>query len=269
MARRWTLEEEILLRKKLIKLYVDKNLPIGEVAKILQLADSTIYDRLVRLGIPTLRSKKVRFNNVRLDIVIPRRYSSDLAEFIGIMLGDGHLTPMQVSVTLGNKEKSYVDYVSTLIKKIFHAKPKCIKSKKGHFIVYIGSTKIVRWLCDMGLVYNKVKYQVDIPRWIFRRSVFMKSALRGLYDTDGSVYRLKIGMQISFCNHSRPLIESVRRILLDLGFSPSKISGFNLYLTRFNDRVRFYNEIGFRNKKHIDKYLDFQGVSHSGNCSAL
>lgn len=257
MARKWTKLEEKTKKRELIRLYVRENKSIREIGLLLNIADVSVYDRLVRFGIGSLRTKKVHVNNQRSDILIPTRYSPELAEFVGIMLGDGNLTPTQVTVTLGKKDK-YADYVAYLMDCLFGIESRILFSKNGDYVVYFGSTKIVRWFLKMGLVFNKVKSQVDVPRWIFSRRHFMRSALRGLFDTDGSVYRLRWGAQISFCNHSRPLIESVRRMLIRLDFHPSHISGFNLYLTRKSDIARFCKEIGFSNKKHIARLKEFR-----------
>lgn len=256
MARRWTKREENDKRKELVQLYVRQNKSIREIGSLLGIADTSVYDRLVRLDIPSLRAKKAGFNNQRNDVVIPS-YSDKLAEFVGIMLGDGNLTPTQVAVTLGKKDR-YADYVSRLMNSLFGPKPKIIFPKDGDSVVYLGSTMIVRWFLKMGLVFNKVKWQVDIPKWIFSEASYMRAALRGLFDTDGSVYKLRWGMQISFCNRSRPLIESVRRMLIRLKFHPSQISGYNLYLTRQDDIGRFVREIGFGNQKHAARLLNFR-----------
>ena len=229
---------------------------IGEIAEILRTGESTIYDRLVRLKIPSLRSQKPNYNNIRRDICIPSIYSGELAEFIGLILGDGHLTPTQVTVTLGKKDE-YVPYVINLIQNLFKIKPKHIILNRGDSVVYFGSTVVVRWLISMGLAFNKTKSQVDLPAWIFSRKIFMRRALRGLLDTDGSVYRLKFGVQISFTNESRPLLASVKKMFSKLGFRPSKISSNHIYLTRRDDLGRFFKEVGFKNKKHQKRFLEF------------
>lgn len=270
MAKKWTSKDEREKRRELLELYVKKNKTIGEIAKMLHCGESTIYERLVRLGIPSLRSQKPRYNNIRSDIILPKKYSKDLAEFVGVLLGDGHLTPTQVTVTLGKKEK-YVEYVACLMRKLFGVEPKIITSKRGDFTVYIGSTTIVRWLMAMGLVFNKVKAQVDVPSWIFSKKDFIKGAIRGLFDTDGSVYQLRFGIQLSFCNRSRPLLHSFRSMLAKLGFHPSMVSSHNVYLTRRGDIQMFFQEIGSNNTKHTKRFSNFSkvpmGASHSGNCS--
>lgn len=269
MPRRWTTAEEQVHRKKLVAFYVDENKTISEIADILHIAENSVYDRLVRLGIPSQRTKKSRCNNQHTDIQIPTTHSTDLAEFVGCLLGDGHLSPTQVTVALGAKDR-YAPYVLDLIHRIFGIHAKQTATKRGYCVIYFGSTAIVRWFREMGLVRHKVKSQVDIPTWIMKRKQFMRAALRGLFDTDGSVYKLRWGLQISFCNRSLPLLQSVQRMLKILGFHPSNISGFNIYLTRRADTARFFREIGFGNQKHVDRYLKFNmGASHSGNCSAL
>lgn len=258
MASKWTKAEEFNKRRELQELYVNQNKSMSEIATILNVGESTIYDRLVRLGIPSLRSKKFRFNNKRTDLQIPKVFSMELAEFIGIMLGDGHLTPTQITITLGNKEFHYVQYVAKLINKLFMLKSKIIKRKGGYYIVYFGSTEAVRWLVAMGLKFNKVKNQVDAPKWIFEHDEYIKSFLRGFFDTDGSIYKLKFGVQLSFTNRSLPLLESIRKGLSLLDFSPSNISYFRIFLTKRWDIFEFFDTINPANVKHQERYLKFK-----------
>lgn len=265
MARRWTDEEENIKRNELITLYIKENKNISEIGKILKIAESSVYDRIIRLGIKPNRSGKRGFNNKRHDLVIPDSYSADLSEFIGVLLGDGHITPTQVTVTLGIKEISYVMHVVKLINNIFKISAKIIRSKLGYYVIYFGSTDAVRWLLAMGLVFNKVKNQVDIPKWIFSRDDYLTGFLRGFFDTDGSVYKLRFGTQIAFINRSLPMLVSIRKGLILLGFYPSQISKFRIYLTRREDIIRFFKIINPSNTKHKDRFILFlRGLSQDG-----
>lgn len=257
MAKKWTKQEELDKNIELRNLYVKENKTISEISKALNLGQSTIYDRLLRLKITPSRFRKLKYNNKRLDIVIPIKYSESLAEFIGIMLGDGHLTSGQVTVTLGNKEDEYVTYVARLIEELFKIKPKTIKLKRGYNVVYFGSVDVVRWLISMGLVFNKVKHQVGVPNWVFSKKNYLVNFLRGFFDTDGSVYKLKYGIQISFTNRSLPLLEAIQSMLISLGLNPSKISTFKVYLTKKCDVVYFFEKVNPANKKHIKRYNNF------------
>lgn len=253
MPKRWTHQQEKEKYRELKKLYVVKNLTISEVAKILGIRQSTVYDRLLRLKIKPEPSRKARFLNQK-KIILPS-YSEELAELVGILLGDGGLSKTQVFVHLGNKEFRYVEYVINLFNKIFGISPKFLKRKSGQHVVYFGSVKTVRFLKDMGLVENKVAVQVGIPKWIFEKDNYGKCFLRGFLDTDGSVYKLRFGWQISYRNKSLPLLNGTRIILLKLGFRPSKISGYSLYLTRKDNLTRFLREIGSNNPSKKNRLL--------------
>lgn len=258
MARRWNQIEEKEKHDELYRLYVEENKTIAEIAKSLNIAESSVFQRMMRLDIPSTPEKKPTCSaRRRTDIVIPSQRSPQLAEFFGIMLGDGSLSHYQVVITLGTKELKYAEYICELMHELFNVRPKIAIRKNHCKDVYIGSLDLTEWLQREGLVFNKVKHQVDIPRWIFSDRSFMTKALRGLVDTDGSVYMLKFGTQISFCNYSKPLLKSVREILLKLRFHPSKIASHNLYLTRKEDIERYFYEIGFGNKKHEKRFLEF------------
>jgi intein/homing endonuclease len=254
VAKRWTEQEETDRYNELEKLYIKENKTIGEISKTLKLGQSTIYDRLLRLKLKPSRSRKIKFNNKRQDILIPKEYSESLAEFIGIMLGDGHLTKNQITVTLGNKEDEYVNYVARLINNIFYVKPKIITTKGGYKIVYFGSVDVVGWLTSMGLVFNKVKQQVDVPNWIYSSEIYSIGFLRGFFDTDGSIYKLKYGVQLAITNRSLPLLKATQNRLSYFGFSPSNISIFKVYITKRCKIDSFFKEIRPANKKHIKRY---------------
>ncbi len=259
MPAPWTVEQKEKFRADLTRLYVARNLTITQVGAELGLAESTIHHRLLKLGIPVSRHLKAGYNNTSRKVVIPNSYTSEVAELFGILFGDGHIAPTQVTVTLGIKEPEYVNHVAVLIENIFHTKPaiftrKIIPRDSKYRTVYFGSVAAVRWLLKEGLVHNKVRVQVDVPKWIFRKKVFMESFLRGFFDTDGSVYRLRFGVQISLTNRSMPLLYSLHRLLRRLEYNPSRVSGYHIYITRRDDVLRFFREIKPSNQKHTWRF---------------
>ena len=269
MAKRWTEAEENLFRSELNNLYVNENKSIGEISLILKLSESSVYDRLVRLNIPTNRSAKAGYNKQRRDIKIPNLYSENLAEFFGILIGDGHISHYQTVVTLGTKERSYVNYVAKLMNRIFQVPAHISVRKNGYTDVYIGSVFLTTWLRQEGLVSNKVKSQVRVPIWMFSNDTYMKRFIRGFFDTDGSVYKLRYGIQISFCNYSVPILKALQQMLLKLGYTPSSIGSKNLYLTKKLELQRFFKEIQPKNTKHLERYKKFCVGSPVGSGSGL
>ena len=257
MATAWTEKEKRVLKRELHNLYVVKNLTINEVGKELGIAPQTVFDRLKKLQIKTCSEKKRGYQNKRTDVYIPQKRTKELAEFFGIMMGDGSLSKNQVMVTLGSKEDLYVEYVHNLMLTIFKTKVVTTTRKTGYKDVYIGSVDLSRWLIGEGLVFNKVKSQIGVPKWVLQKDEFMISFLRGFFDTDGSVYKLRYGIQISYTNRSLPLLEATRYMLKKLGYSPSKESIYKVYLTKKTDLERFFKEIKPSHKLRVDRYEKF------------
>lgn len=257
MARRWTNIEEKRYRRELRSLYVRQNKTIKEIAEILNIAEQTVYQRLCRLSIKTQPHLKESYLKKRKDLVLPNTYTAKLAEFFGVMLGDGHVSHYQIVITLGTKEINYINHVRFLIEDIFHVLPSVSIRKTGYRDIYLGSVEMTQWLKNHGLASNKIMAQVDVPRWIFAKMTFMNAFLRGFFDTDGSVYKLRYGLQISFTNLSRPILVSLQSMLSQLGYKPSRISANKVYLTKVSDTKRFFTEVKPKNSKHTRRYKKF------------
>lgn len=261
MARKWTKEEESEKRKELIELYTRQNKTISEIGSFLGVGESTIFDRMKRLNIPTAPEKKLHYLNKKNEGLIFPVFSEKLAEFFGIMLGDGHFSHGQLWVYINNNtDRKYRFYVKELLKSLFGRKPRETHRREQDMInLFLNSVDLIRYLKKYGLTgSNKVKSQIDVPSWIFLKDSYMKSFLRGFFDTDGSVYKIRFGVQMCFCNRSLPLINSTRKILLELGYHPSNVSGYNLYLTRRPDLLKYLSEIGFGNPKHFKRARKFK-----------
>lgn len=261
MPARWTLSEEKMFFNELRQLYVVENKTIREIGALLGLAEQTVFQRLQRLGIPSTPERKQTYAaRLRDDIVVPRRKTPRLAEFMGIMLGDGRVALYQIIVTLGTKEIEYVHHVARLMEVLFGVVPGIAIRNTGYRDVYIGSKELVGWFLDAGFAHNKVRAQVAAPRWLFMRNDYLQAFLRGFFDTDGSVYRLRFGIQISFTNHSLPLLHDIHRALIRLKYHPSSISHFHIYLTKRSDVVRFFKEIRPANSKHKRRFSSIKNI---------
>lgn len=108
---------------------------------------------------------------------------------------------------------------------------------------------------------NKIKNRVSILEWVWKKDVLLKSCLRGLIDTDGSVYRLKPHWpnltQIFFKNNNDRLLKEVRRAFKNLGFHPSKVFGNRIVLTRQDEIGRYLDLVGTNNDTHLAEYSAF------------
>lgn len=194
--------------------------------------------------------------------------SLELAEFYGIMLGDGNLTKIkrhkvgiyQIRIVGDSrKDKDYLtNYIKPLIEKLFDIETNLHKVKnKNALNINAFGLRLIEFLENKGFKPgDKIRNQLTIPNWIKENKKYLKACLRGLYDTDGSIYKLtnQNVYQISFRNYNISLLKDVRNGLISLGIAPSQISkGNEITITKRTELRKFLNEVGFHNSKHLDK----------------
>ncbi|MFA5992538.1 MAG: LAGLIDADG family homing endonuclease [Candidatus Pacearchaeota archaeon] len=198
--------------------------------------------------------------------------SEDLAELYGIMLGDGNSTKIKdykigtyMIRIVGHAEldKEYLlDYVKPIIERLFSIKVKFGYAKKSNAIfIQAHGVELINFFESKGFKPgNKIDNQLRIPSWIFENNNYLSVCLRGLFDTDGSIYKLtnQNTHQINFKNYNLKLLEDVRNGLLSLGINCSNISkGNSVYITKKTELAKFFKSIGFRNPKHLNRLKMF------------
>lgn len=123
-----------------------------------------------------------------------------LAEFMGVMLGDGSIGIYSckfgnkikihrvIKVTLDSRNEKYVSYIFNLMKEVLNAKP-TLRYKKNENAVDISvfrKEKLDYLLNEIGLVLSPKMNSMKIPEKFLKGKLAL-SVLRGLFDTDGSV----------------------------------------------------------------------------------
>ena len=207
------------------------------------------------------------------------KYCKELAELVGIILGDGSIFVKKYSIKntvnqiricghIQNDRDYLLNFVKPLITNLFKIEPKVKLFKNSAIYICIDSKELVEFVIRIGLKPgNKVLNQVGIPSWIKENKSYTKACIRGLMDTDGSIYELKTHwkglIQISYKSYSKNLLDDVRNGLLDLGFIVSKTSSNRIYITRKKEIIKFLNEINFNNIKHRIRYNNI-ALSSSG-----
>ena len=204
---------------------------------------------------------------VRKVITRPRK-SALLAEFIGIMLGDGCLSSQfQVGIAFNSEtDRAYGAYLQDLFQRLFTVSATIqSRSKTRGWTVVASSRALVEHLQVLGLVRgNKVANQVDAPKWIWAKPSYQRACLRGLMDTDGSVYRYAHRVYghryhhvgLCFTNHSRPLLLTTARLLKNCGFHP-RAGGYHVSLYRQEEVRRYFRLVGSQNLKHVERFQEY------------
>ena len=195
-------------------------------------------------------------------------YSPKLAEFTGIVMGDGGITKNQLTITLHHiDDKEYGKFVAKLMEKLFGVKPSIYHDSEdsvNNFV--ISRIKLIKFCTEkLGLkIGNKIKQQISIPDWIETNKKYQIACIRGLVDTDGClvIHKYKVGgkqycyKKLNFCSASKPLVKSVIGILKKFDFNPRlSHNGRNVWIDSQNEVKRYFKIIGSNNPKHKNRFL--------------
>ena len=197
--------------------------------------------------------------------------SESLAEMFGIILGDGRIRwdpagkHYQLDVILNwVDEKDYVLYVKDLLIKEFQYHPKISRQVnedgsigKGIYLT-IYSKKIVQELISLGLFSgNKVKNQVKVPKWIKGCKTFILACLKGLFDTDGSIFPVmkENAIKMNFKNGSLPLVEDFKEMAELFEIKTSKISSYSENSEKTGESSTTYI-VQIQARSQVKKFLD-------------
>lgn len=222
-----------------------------------------------------------RFNlNNKNKSILPSDYSSDLAELIGILLGDGSVTKYFVKVHLNRvADRGYEKYVVKLCKKLFGNKVITLRdvTNEGTNQIQISSIDVCDYLRGAGFD-PKIR---KIPSWIEENDDFTRACIRGLFDTEGSVgvkyFQGKNGLyiykQLTFTNSNTHILQFIERCLRLYGYKPTRNSKTNIYISNRVDIARYQEEIGSSNPKMIrklgDSYRGYGGVAERFKAAVL
>ncbi len=177
--------------------------------------------------------------------------SGDLAELIGVVLGDGHIEsfPRSESLTIAcnSKNKGLIRRYKTLLRKFFEKKPYEGRSasNKNCTRIRIYQKNIAKRLrLPIG---NKEDINFKTPIWILKDREYLKRYLRGLYEAEGSfcIHKPTYTYKFLFSNRNKSLLENVYGGLRILGFHPYK-SKNQIQISKKEEVYRAKDLIKFR-----------------------
>jgi len=231
--------------------------------------------------------KLSRFD-IKRSLKLPTDLNEDLAEDIGIMVGDGHIGKFKRP---SNKTVDYVivcsgnafsdrDYVINHVKKL---KLKLFSLDFPVFFAGKNSTEIRLKINSKGLLefYTKIiglplnkKENIGIPRIIWKNLNFIKACLRGIVDTDFSfdikknnypVLKLKTASKklTKDCKKAFRLMgleSSIKTDCIEIHSKTKRAYKTNyLYLSGKDKIIKYINDIGFNNPRNLVKIKKFMG----------
>ncbi len=224
---------------------------------------------------------KLSNNDIKRGLTLPECPSKELAEFVGIMAGDGHVSFKGdrhfINISGDSRyDLQYLrDYVKPLAKKLFGLNFKVrLHNGENSVSIQFESKGVVGFLRKIGY-YKHHSRNIKIPKWIGDN--YSLNFIKGLADTDFSLmlYRNRKKYPhypvLSLTLADKNLILYVSDILNKIGFNVNIILNDKKFDRRFNKtwlqhRIRlsgrknltlWMNLIRFRNKRHLDKYEEY------------
>ncbi len=202
-------------------------------------------------------------SQLREIIKIPPTETIEFAEFYGALLGDGCVYNNLSGFCLsGDKilDKNYLGhYIPRLIKKLFNIKPKIYFSKKDNSIrCVVYSKDIAEFLINLGFPRGEKKFgKPKIHKKFYKNKGLLKACIRGINDTDGSIYpqdssKIILDMSVTVESLTLSLDKAFRKLNILINKAPNR-----LYMCGSKPVSKFFNAIGSSNLKHIVKYKSF------------
>jgi len=190
-----------------------------------------------------------------------RKTKATLAYIIGAALGDGNLSnpngrATRLRITCDTKYPGIISDITQAIKILLpdNKVSFIISRKKTYGDISSYSNKWNQWIPWSLGKGSKVEQSVSVPYWIIQDKKYSCACLRGLLQTDGSLYKDRGYLMINFTSIIPKLAEHVRDMILHLGF-PAKIYSIRYgarhtkYTVRLSKNVQlFIKRIAFSKK---------------------
>ena len=178
------------------------------------------------MKLANMRDSKSRA--VRLAGSIPASGTYDLqtlAYVTGVALGDGNLSnpngrAVRLRISCDVKYPGLIERIQTAIQKLFpkNKVSKVLLLKRNCIEVSCYSNKweaLLGWKASEG---PKARQKVLIPQWIKNDRLFSIECLKGLLETDGSIYLDRGYKMINFVSIIPTLTKDVEEIIEKIGF---------------------------------------------------
>lgn len=184
---------------------------------------------------------------------------------IGLAIGDGNLSnpngrAVRLRITCDKKYPFLLNRIKNVLNLLFPENKVSFINKKGCIDISIFSNnleKILGWKADGG---SKFIQKVSVPFWIKEKGEYKINCLRGLIETDGSIYYDRGYKMVIFTTIMPNLAEDVYGMMKSLNFNPRiykikpKKNKYN-----YNQQVRY----NIRLSKDVDKFIKLIKIDKS------
>lgn len=208
-----------------------------------------------------------------------------IAELVGAIIGDGYIyiknRKYQIGI-VGNPitDKKYFEKLKKLIADEWKKEIR-IKLRSGGLRIVFDSKEICEFLTkDLKMFHGKGKCQnILIPKEIYEDGDLAKNTIRGIADTDGSIFvSKKPGIEkypcIEITTTSKNLLNQLNELLINLGLrvtirlekrknpNPNAIPSYKLALNGRKNLEKWMEQIGFSNIYKQNRALEYLRIQN-------
>lgn len=149
------------------------------------------------------------------------------AYIVGVALGDGNLSnfngrSVRLRVTCDKKYQKLIKHIEDSISMFLPENKVSLVFRKDNAIdisCYSNHWEdILRWNSCGG---SKMVQRVKIPSWILGSKEFIKECLRGIIQTDGSIFKDRKYTHINIVSSIPTLADSIKQAICTLGYKPN------------------------------------------------
>jgi len=202
-------------------------------------------------------------------VILPKDNSVELAEETGIHIGDRSMNIyanggiVSIAGHPSDDKEYYEQFIVPLYEKLYGITPK-LRQWSGAYGFQVCSEELVRFKNERGLPLGPKKH-ISIPNWIMNGTEKLKAAcLRGIFDTDGTLYiEKKNGKdypRIQIRTTSEELANDVYALMKQLGLRPSKWAE-----KQRDPKWSIAYGIAIRGYEQIRKWMELIGTSNPKN----
>lgn len=211
-----------------------------------------------------------------------------LAEFVGAFIGDGCMSRYFVSQIRKYREEIqftgawkkdseyYKEIISGSIKDNFGAGWRIYHRKDDDTVrFFIYNERVIKFLHDLGYKFGPKAKTIFIPTTILKNRKLSVSCLRGIFNTDGTVYsryskrygnhhRAYLNYKVvQFKSISKRLVKQIKLILDRENIKTNRIiednAAYVLRITSQDEITKFISVVDLNHKYHIQRIKNIEG----------
>ena len=174
----------------------------------------------------------------------------NLAELIGVVLGDGHIGRFprceSLRITGNSKNAGFTNRYANLVRVVFDKQPSVAKVRRCDATIITLYQKNIS--NRLGIpTGSRANHAFALPEWISRSKKYRIRFLRGLYEAEGSeCHHLPTSThKLFFSNRNSALLTLVSDMVQQLGFKVN-IYRFNVQVSRQAEVQNLRNLLEFR-----------------------